>query len=429
MLRLDVGFRVGAESWATSTSSGRTDDQPQLANFALWNARSVKNKTHMISDLVSSHHTDVLVITETWLTGDARDNRTLAELNSTLPSHQFLHSPRIDRTGGGLGVCLHKNFTVNQVECEPMESFEYMELRISCSGHRPLHLVAVYRPQRKKDRSSTSARFFEEFATLLERLVTDPSHLVITGDFNFHVNDQNDNESYIFSDILSSVNLIQHINFPTHVKGHTLDLIITRASDDIVLQTTSTSYLPSDHAAVMCKLAIGKPGPVKKTIHFRKIQDIDLAAFRQDILQSELCTAPSDTIDGLTEQYDTTLGSLLDSHAPEISRTITARPQSPWFNEECQEAKRCLRRLERRWRKSRLEVNRQLFVKESEKYNKMLSEAKTSHFHQELQDCGPREFFSKVSKLLEKSEKILPKVRILNSTLSNLFCNYFATKN
>ena len=28
----------------------------------------------------------------------------------------------------------------------------------------------------------------------------------------------------------------------------------------------------------------------------------------------------------------------------------------------------------------------------------------------------------------EKSEKILPKVRILNSTLSNLFCNYFATK-
>ena len=114
--------------------------------------------------------------------------------------------------------------------------------------------------------------------------------------------------------------------------------------------------------------------------------------------------------------------------APEISRTITARPQSPWFNEDCQEAKRCLRRLERRWRKSRLEVDRQLFIKESEKYNKLLSEAKRSHFHQELQDCGPRSFFSKVSKLLEKSEKILPKVRILNSTLSNLFCNYFATK-
>ena len=196
VLRLDVGSSVSAESWLQLPLQVEVMiSYNYIANFALWNARSVKNKTHMISDLVSSHHTDALVITETWLTGDARDNRTLAELNSTLPSHQFLHSPRIDRTGGGLGVCLHKNFTVNQVECEPMESFEYMELRISCSGRSPLHLVAVYRPQRKKDRSSTSARFFEEFATLLERLVTDPSHLVITGDFNFHVNDQNDNES------------------------------------------------------------------------------------------------------------------------------------------------------------------------------------------------------------------------------------------
>ena len=65
------------------SSSGRGDNQLQLANFALWNARSVKNKTHMISDLVSSQDADVFVITETWLTGDARDNRTLAELNST----------------------------------------------------------------------------------------------------------------------------------------------------------------------------------------------------------------------------------------------------------------------------------------------------------------------------------------------------------
>ena len=58
---------------ATCTFSGKGDDQLQLSNFALWNARSVKNKTHVISDRVSSHHTDVLVITETWLTGDARD--------------------------------------------------------------------------------------------------------------------------------------------------------------------------------------------------------------------------------------------------------------------------------------------------------------------------------------------------------------------
>ena len=64
-----------------------------LSDFALWNARSIKNKSHMISDLVVSHRIDILALTETWLTGDARDNRSLADLSMSLPSHQFCHLP------------------------------------------------------------------------------------------------------------------------------------------------------------------------------------------------------------------------------------------------------------------------------------------------------------------------------------------------
>ena len=36
------------------------------------------------------------------------------------------------------------------------------------------------------------AKFFEEFASPLESLVTAPGSLLMVGDFNFHVNDASD---------------------------------------------------------------------------------------------------------------------------------------------------------------------------------------------------------------------------------------------
>ena len=36
-------------------------------------------------------------------------------------------------------------------------------------------------------------------------------------------------------DLLETFSLSQHVSGPTHLSGHTLDSIITRSSDDIVL--------------------------------------------------------------------------------------------------------------------------------------------------------------------------------------------------
>jgi hypothetical protein len=52
--------------------------------------------------------------------------------------------------------------------------------------------------------------------------------LVITGDFNFHVDIPTDRDAIKFLDILESYCLEQHVVGPTHVDGHTLDLIISR---------------------------------------------------------------------------------------------------------------------------------------------------------------------------------------------------------
>ena len=46
--------------------------------------------------------------------------------------------------------------------------------------------------------------------------------LLITGDFNIHLDNASDNLSSNFLTLLSSFNLSQHVNFPTHDRNHTL---------------------------------------------------------------------------------------------------------------------------------------------------------------------------------------------------------------
>ncbi|PVD19602.1 hypothetical protein C0Q70_20092 [Pomacea canaliculata] len=56
-----------------------------------------------------------------------------------------------------------------------------------------------------------------------------------------------------------------------------------------------------------------------------------------------------------------TLTALLDKFAPVKKRCITERPDTAWFTPEVRRAKKVRRQAERRWRKSRLEVDRQIY--------------------------------------------------------------------
>ena len=44
----------------------------------------------------------------------------------------------------------------------------------------------------------------------------------------------NNSDTIRFRDLLDSMGLVQHVKQPIHEKGHTLDLITTRQSDNIV---------------------------------------------------------------------------------------------------------------------------------------------------------------------------------------------------
>ena len=62
----------------------------------------------------------------------------------------------------------------------------------------------------------------------LETLILSSEPLVITGDFNVHVDDSNDPDATKLLDLLDSLGLCQHVTQSTHELVHTIGLIIMR---------------------------------------------------------------------------------------------------------------------------------------------------------------------------------------------------------
>lgn len=64
---------------------------------------------------------------------------------------------------------------------------------------------------------------------------------------------------------------------------------------------------------------------------FRKLRSVDRYCFLQQIKDSTLLN--HDTFGNVSELaccYDTRLSSLLDRHAPFVTKTVTLRPAAPW---------------------------------------------------------------------------------------------------
>jgi exonuclease III len=258
-----------------------------------------------LTDLIISKTIDILAVTETWL----RPHDTascIADISP--PGYVFHHKPRPVGRGGGVGFLVSKQFKVNLQPSPNYTTFESMCLNISNSCFSG-HFICIYRPP------GHPANFFEQFQDLLENVVTIHSDFYIVGDFNLHL-DTPSATTTTFNDILASFDTTQHVNFPTHIHGHWLDIIITRSSCKNIQTPTVVDGL-SDHNTVIANLKVRTaPAVSKHNVFYRAFHSINIAAFMADITTSNLVTHPREHLSELYKQYHQILKTLLDKHAP-----------------------------------------------------------------------------------------------------------------
>ena len=111
---------------------------------------------------------------------------------------------------------------------ESFRSFEYLDP--SFINLRSLRIIVLYRPPISAGNGLNVDLFLDEFSTLFEEVVPCSSELLISGDFNFHVDVAEDDNVFKLTSLPNTFDLQQLVNVSTHVLGHTLDLVITRSS-------------------------------------------------------------------------------------------------------------------------------------------------------------------------------------------------------
>ena len=132
---------------------------------------------------------------------------------------------------------------------------------------------------------------------------------MITGDFNLHVNNPEDQEGEVFTDTMPALRLDQHVTFPTHRSNNTLDLVLTEClGTHRILSCKPGPYL-SDHATVEFVLSVEKEHMVSEHITIRKLMSIDIPSLIEDLqLEDQL---DSDKLDDMVEWMATKLQTAL----------------------------------------------------------------------------------------------------------------------
>ncbi|KAK6181763.1 hypothetical protein SNE40_009552 [Patella caerulea] len=209
---------------------------------------------------------------------------------------------------------------------------------------------------------------------------------MVIGDFNIHFDDVNNTERETIVNLLQSLSLSQFVNKQTHNRGHILDWIIARESDHIVKDLGVEDIQISDHFPVFCKLNVTHPERKTTYRNCRNVRKINREEFIKDLANSDLCTKTPDNATDFVNLYNSVLSTLFDSHAPLRSKKIAIKPPSPWYNDSIKVEKKLRRKLEKQWKRTGLEIHRQMFVKQRNKVNHMIRKSKTEYISNKVLD-------------------------------------------
>ncbi len=244
----------------------------------------------MINDLITTNNLDFMFLIETWL----EDNCSATVLTETTPPiFNFISVCRTVRRGGGVAALFKDVYQCKQVSFGQYLSFEY--LGIVLKGAPRILFIIVYRLPKY------SPVFVEEFTELLSMISSEFDCFAIAGDFNIHIDNAEIKTTKEIITVLNTFDLIQHVHGPTHNRGHTLDLLISRGLNisSIVIKDVALS----DHFCIFFDILISVTTESRSvSVRKRCINENTSVLFMKAISLTPSISA--DSVDLLLDSFD-----------------------------------------------------------------------------------------------------------------------------
>uniref|UniRef100_A0A9J8DEF0 Reverse transcriptase domain-containing protein n=1 Tax=Cyprinus carpio carpio TaxID=630221 RepID=A0A9J8DEF0_CYPCA len=377
--------------------------------------------------MITDNSFDVLCLTETLL----KPNDYIGLNESTPPNYCYKHEPRQTGWGGGVATIYSDILSVTQKTGYRFKSFEILLLNVTLSDMQKksivsLSLATVYRPP------GPYTEFLKEFGDFLSDMLVTADKALMFGDFNIHIDNTNDALGLAFTNLLNCFGVKQNVTGPTHRFNHTLDLIISHGIDLTDIDIVPQSDDVTDHFLISCILRIDdnnymasryRPGrtivPATKDRFANNLPDL-----------SQLLCVPINTheLDKMTGNMGTTFSNTFVAVAPIKLKKVREKRTVPWYNSNTHALKKETRSLERKWRKTNLEVFRIAWKNSMSSYRQALKTARAEHIHKLIENNqnNPRFLFSTVARLTNNQTP--PDLSIPSQLNSNDFMNFFTDK-
>ena len=182
-----------------------------------------------------------------------------------------------------------------------------------------------------------------------DNITTLRGNLMLIGDLNIHMDDITHPGTVTFTDFLDSLGLVNHTKFPTHVSGHTPDLIITQEdSNDILI--VARGHMLLDHHFIDVKLQSASETGEHKMVTYRKLKNISPQDFSNNVGNTlgKLDLEAMDLYQAV-ETCNNSLKLVLNKHAPVKSRIVKVMHKQPWFDDKIKSEIILRRKKEQDW--------------------------------------------------------------------------------
>ena len=379
-------------------------------------------------DLVSSNAVSLFFVTETWLTDIS--NQTTATIKSY--GYKMHHCHRDSGRGGGVAIIFRPNVNIIRVTTKHNKSFESVTVKIKLADNSCVMCSCIYRPD------GNIPLFLSDFDLFLGDIFIKAPKLLICGDLNIHL-DIKSKDSIRFIDIIESYGLKQLVHESTHKDGHILDVVITSHNivddDSIKILTQYSAEFPTcDHYGVMFSMGCNfQSVGDQKTIQFRNFKNINPDNFRSDLSESLMAKGSIKNFPSFQEaitHFNTGCSSVLQSHAPLLSKTIRDIPTAQWFDSEYKAVRARRRKAEKTWNKTQACEDYETFCLLRRKCNELASQKKSDFFKSKFlnHNNSQKGLYQFVDAFLDQTPTLVLPPNESMQTVATDFNNYFTEK-
>lgn len=345
LLSNDVHPNPGPESESFSITSDAHNTSLFTQNLSIiqLNIQSLVPKLGILETEMQSY--DVLVFTETWLKPDISDD-DLHISNFDIP----YRNDRTDRPGGGVAIYVKTGLNCVCRSDLISGNLESLCIEIILKKHKLL-LCGIYRPP------NLANAYWDLIDDTFDHLSNSGiGDIIIVGDFNSDM--KNPNISNKMQNLISSYNLHQLIDEPTHYTENSssvIDLILVSKPENVLYSDVVSPFIPNlvrYHCPTVLYLKYRKPVSKVYKRHIWLYDRGNYNEFRHKLSQINWDHVFS--TNNINESADKFTDSIITAAKASIpNKTVTIRPTEPdWINahikREIRKRKRAFRNAKRK---------------------------------------------------------------------------------